>query len=66
MVGPDAGIVAEIYSPALARELRGMNQVQIVIYVGGTPVTLTLPVKVLNSPLEPTAVFYSPIGPIPM
>ena len=66
MVGPNAGFVAEICSPALAEELRGMDHVQIVIYVGGAPVTLTLPVKVLSSPLEPTAVFYQPTGPIPM
>ena len=66
MVGPNSRFVAEIYSPALAQELRGMGQVQLIIYVGGAPVTLTLPVKVLNSPLEPTAVFYPPTGPIPM
>ena len=66
MVGPNAEFVAEIYSPALVQELRRMGQVLIVIYVGGAPVTLTLPVKVLSSPLEPTAVFYPPTGPIPM
>ena len=67
MVNPNnVEFIAEINSPTLAQEIKGMSQVQLIIYVNGEPETLTLPVKVLSSPLEPTAEFYPPTGPIPM
>ncbi|BCU69925.1 hypothetical protein [Stygiolobus caldivivus] len=62
----DQGFIAVINSPSLAQEVKVLNQVQVVIYVNGSPQTLTLPVKVLTSPLNPTAEFYPPTGPIPV
>ena len=60
------GFVAVIKSPSLSQEIKGLGQVQVVIYVNGSPETLTLPVKVLTSPLNPTAEFFPPTGPIPL